>query len=112
MRKIRSRWPVTSATTDPNIAAMLRLQQNRMVKQEPLYDAILKLAMGLMPKDYQTSLGSPTTSPRGPNVPIPNGPGEPPIAPPGINGPPWTRPDDPWSTPDQLRAQRRGPAAN
>ncbi len=45
---------VTSATTDPNMTAILDLQRRRMEMQNPLYEAVQRLAMGLMPTAYQT----------------------------------------------------------
>lgn len=43
----------TPTTTDAALAEMLKLQQGRLTKSEPLYDAILRMAGGLMPTQYQ-----------------------------------------------------------
>jgi hypothetical protein len=48
---------ISSQTSDPAIQAMLQAQMGRMTKSEPLYDAILKMAGGLMPTQYQPASG-------------------------------------------------------
>lgn len=56
---------------DAQLAEMLKLQQGRLTKSEPLYDAILSMAGGLMPVQYQpraqTALPTPTPTPTGGN---------------------------------------------
>lgn len=42
---------------DAQLAEMLRTQQGRVTKSEPLYDAILSMAGGLMPVQYQPKTG-------------------------------------------------------
>src|SRR3990167_3184596 len=55
---------VSTATTDPMLRELLQMQQGRMNQSQPLYDAIMKMAMGLMPTQYQQPIGGlaqPTT---------------------------------------------------
>lgn len=55
---------VNSQTTDPAIQAMLQAQMARMNKSEPLYDAIIQMAGGLMPVQYQPKWpAAPPTNP-------------------------------------------------
>lgn len=59
----------SSQTNDPAIQEMIRAQMARLNKSEPLYDAIIRMAGGLMPTQYQptwgggSSAGSPTVPP-------------------------------------------------
>lgn len=43
----------SSTPTDPNMAAILESQRRRSAVQDPLYEAVTRLAMGLMPTAYQ-----------------------------------------------------------
>lgn len=43
----------TSATTDPQMQAVVDMMLNRMKKAEPLQDSVLSMANGLLPTQYQ-----------------------------------------------------------
>lgn len=53
---------------DAQLADMLKLQQGRLTKSEPLYDAILSMAGGLMPVQYQPKAAT-ATPPPAPQLP-------------------------------------------
>ena len=107
---------VTTETTDPNLTAIMALQRQRMEMQNPLYEAVQRLAMGLMPTAYQTGNNYPWAGTLGGGRPgASTVAGETPIPPNyggyGKAGNPWqnpwnNNPAPPWS-PDDLR--RRGP---
>ena len=107
---------VTTQTEDPNLTAMMKLQRQRMEMQNPLYEAVQRLAMGLMPTAYQTGNNYPWAGTLGGGRPgASTVAGETPIPPNyggyGKAGTPWqnpwnNNPAPPWS-PDDLR--RRGP---
>lgn len=47
----------TTATTDPNLQKLIATMQGRIDKSEPLHDAILAMANGLLPVQYQKGGG-------------------------------------------------------
>jgi hypothetical protein len=47
----------TTATTDPQLAALMKAMQGRLDKSEPLYDSVLQMANGLLPTQYQKGGG-------------------------------------------------------
>lgn len=47
----------TTATSDPNIQALMQMMQRRLDKSEPLYDSVLAMADGLLPTRYQKGGG-------------------------------------------------------
>jgi hypothetical protein len=64
---------VTTQTEDPKMAAVMDTQMKRMQLQNPLYEAVTRLAMGLMPTAYQsgnTTLPGVGTGERPPMLPI------------------------------------------
>ena len=101
----------SSATIDPDIQAMLASQRKRTTMQDPLFEAVTRMAMGLLPTQYRrdiTGFGPSGLASGGPNG-GPTGPG-------GTGGtygsPPYVRPRNPyapWSTPDELRNRQRNP---
>lgn len=44
---------VSTQTTDPNLRRMMELQRGRMEGSEDLYRAVMDMAMGLLPTQYQ-----------------------------------------------------------
>ena len=44
---------VSTQTTDPNLRRMLELQRGRLEGSEDLYRAVMGMAMGLLPTQYQ-----------------------------------------------------------
>lgn len=60
---------VTSATSDPNMRALMEMMQGRLTKSEPLYDSILAMANGLLPTQYQRS-GVGAMGPAGAPAPV------------------------------------------
>jgi len=99
----------TSATTDPNITAMLQSQQKRTNLQDPLFEAVTRMAMGLLPKQYQRENPFDTAGGRGGQ-----GGGVSPTDASGVGRPnetattrvPWMRPEQPWSSPNELRRRQ------
>ena len=97
----------TSATTDPNITAMLQSQQKRTNLQDPLFEAVTRMAMGLLPKQYQQTLGAASWAGG-------QGGGVSPTDASGVGRPnetattrvPWMRPEQPWSSPNELRRRQ------
>lgn len=59
----RSSPTSTPTTTDAALADILKLQQGRLTKSEPLYDAILKMSGALMPTAHQPTWPATTTPP-------------------------------------------------
>ena len=47
----------TTATSDPNLQALMQAMQRRLDKSEPLYDSVLNMANGLLPTQYQKGGG-------------------------------------------------------
>jgi hypothetical protein len=47
----------TTATSDPNLQALMQAMQRRLDKSEPLYDSVLAMANGLLPTQYQKGGG-------------------------------------------------------
>lgn len=47
----------TTATTDPQLQALMRTMQGRLDKSEPLYDSVMQMANGLLPTQYQKGGG-------------------------------------------------------
>ena len=95
----------TSATTDPNITAMLQSQQKRTNLQDPLFEAVTRMAMGLLPKQYQQTLGATSWQPGG-NAPTPEPLGGTRPDPNPSGRVPWMRPEQPWSSPNELRRRQ------
>lgn len=50
-----SRNQATTQTSDLNLQRMLQLQAGRLEGSEPLYRAVMDMAMGLLPTQYQRS---------------------------------------------------------
>jgi hypothetical protein len=49
---------------------LINMQTNRLQQSDPLYQAVLKMAMGLMPTAYQSGMtGLPTAAPSAPAIP-------------------------------------------
>ena len=101
----KSDQPVTTQTTDPALSAMLKTQNSRMQMQNPLYQAVTQLAMGLLPTKYQLPItgysAAPTTDGYGypmPDPTPPNNAGNPPSY--------FQTPNGSYLTPDQLRDRR------
>jgi hypothetical protein len=46
-----------TATSDPQLQALMRAMQGRLDKSEPLYDSVLQMANGLLPTQYQKGGG-------------------------------------------------------
>ena len=63
---------------DPALLEALNIQSGRMKKSEPLYDAILNMAGGLMPTMYQPRAGATSAAAPSGGSPYPN---DPPTAP-------------------------------
>ena len=86
--KIPKQQPLmpTTTTTDPQLQALLKTQQDRLDYSNPLYQAMISMSMGLLPTNYQMPMpsrfGNPTgpTAPTAPTAPTgPSGPTVPPI---------------------------------
>jgi len=102
-----SQATTSSATPDPALNAMMASQQRRTNFQDPLFDAVTRMAMGLLPKQYQTANPFDTAGGRG------GGAGRAaavnaPFAPGGAGGG-GTGQGGPWSTPDALRTRLQNP---
>lgn len=93
----------TPGATNEDMTAILGNQRRRMELQDPLYEAVTRMAMGMLPTKYQsgnTALTSQRTGPtaRRENLAIENA-GRFPNAPNfGVQ--------DPWATPNSLRTLR------
>ena len=110
----------TTATMDPAIKELLNSQQARMKMQDPLFEAVTRMAMGLMPTQYQgkvdtmgtfygpgagrygTTGTAPGDNPRGTPGESYTGP-----FPAGSRKGDDNRNDPTWSSPDDLRERRR-----
>jgi hypothetical protein len=46
-----------TATSDPQLQALMQAMQRRLDKSEPLYDSVLQMANGLLPTSYQKGGG-------------------------------------------------------
>lgn len=47
----------STQTTDPMLQEFMRMQQGRMNYEQPLYEAIMQMAMGLLPTNRQRPMG-------------------------------------------------------
>ena len=110
-----SQATTSSATPDPALNAMMASQQRRTNFQDPLFDAVTRMAMGLLPKQYQTANPFDTAGGQGGGRGGGRGGGageDAPFAPGGAggggagHGGPWMRPEQPWSSPDELRGRQ------
>jgi hypothetical protein len=53
----RPNFAPNTATSDPQLQALMRAMQGRLDKSEPLYDSVLQMANGLLPSQYQKGGG-------------------------------------------------------
>lgn len=60
--KNQTDYTPTTATTDPNLKALIDRQMKRMDQSDPLYESIIRMAGGLLPTQYQPGSGAPTSS--------------------------------------------------